>query len=251
MMLDRPVALVTGASRGIGRACAVELARNGFDLAVNYLADQAGALETVRLVGEAGGRAVVLQCDVSIHDAARQLVLRSEEQLGPVEVLVCNAGITRDALLMRMSEDDWDHVIYTNLKGVYNVTKWAVRSMARRRSGRIVNISSVVALRGNPGQSNYAAAKAGIIGFTVSLAKEVARYGITANVVAPGYISTDMTDNLPPDVKEALEGQIPLGRPGTPEEVAYAVAFLSSPQAGYITGQVLPVDGGLSSGFIL
>jgi len=205
----------------------------------------------VRLVGEAGGRAVVLQCDVSIHDAARQLVLRSEEQLGPVEVLVCNAGITRDALLMRMSEDDWDHVIYTNLKGVYNVTKWAVRSMARRRSGRIVNISSVVALRGNPGQSNYAAAKAGIIGFTVSLAKEVARYGITANVVAPGYISTDMTDNLPPDVKEALEGQIPLGRPGTPEEVAYAVAFLSSPQAGYITGQVLPVDGGLSSGFIL
>ena len=185
MMLDRPVALVTGASRGIGRACAVELARNGFDLAVNYLADQAGALETVRLVGEAGGRAVVLQCDVSIHDAARQLVLRSEEQLGPVEVLVCNAGITRDALLMRMSEDDWDHVIYTNLKGVYNVTKWAVRSMARRRSGRIVNISSVVALRGNPGQSNYAAAKAGIIGFTVSLAKEVARYGITANVVAP------------------------------------------------------------------
>ena len=149
-----------------------------------------------------------------------------------------------------MSEDDWDQVLDTNLKGVYNVTKWAAR-MARRRRGRIINISSVVALRGNPGQANYAAAKAGVIGFTLSLAKELASYGITANVVAPGYISTDMTENLPLDVKEAFKRQIPLGRPGTPADVAYAVAFLSSPQAGYITGQVLPVDGGLSSGFIL
>ncbi|HHT84776.1 MAG: 3-oxoacyl-[acyl-carrier-protein] reductase [Bacillota bacterium] len=251
MMLDRPVALVTGASRGIGRACAVELARSGFDIAVNYLADEAGALETVRLVEQAGGRAVALQCDVSMYDAAKHLVQCSEELLGPIEVLVGNAGITRDALLIRMSEDDWDQVLDTNLKGVYNVTKWAVRSMARRRRGRIVNISSVVALRGNPGQANYAAAKAGIIGFTKSLAKEMARYGITANVVAPGYISTDMTENLPLDVKEAFKRQIPLGRPGTPADVAYAVAFLSSPQAGYITGQVLPVDGGLSSGLIL
>ncbi len=251
MMLDRPVALVTGASRGIGRACAVELARNGFDIAVNYVADEAGALETVRLVEQAGGRAVALQCDVSNHDDAKRLVQRSEEQAGPIEVLVGNAGITRDALLMRMSEDDWDQVVNINLKGVYNVTRWAARSMARRRRGRIINISSVVALRGNPGQANYAAAKAGVIGFTLSLAKELAKYGITANVVAPGYISTDMTQNLPLDVKRAFMRQIPLGRPGTPAEVAYAVAFLSSPQAGYITGQVLPVDGGLSSGFII
>ena len=251
MMLDRPVALITGASRGIGRACAVELARNGFDIGVNYLEDEAGALETVRLVQQAGGRAVALKGDVSIHDDAKRLVQRSESELGPIEVLVGNAGITRDALLLRMREDDWDQVIDTNLKGVYNVTRWAAKSMARRRRGRIINISSVVALRGNPGQTNYAAAKAGIIGFTLSLAKELARYGVTANVVAPGYISTDMTNNLSQDVKEAFLRQIPLGRSGTPAEVAYAVAFLASPKAGYITGQVLPVDGGLSSGFII
>ncbi len=250
MMLDRPVALITGASRGIGRACAVELARNGFDIAVNYARDEAGALETVKLVQQAGGRAAALQCDVSVHEAARELVRLSEERVGPIEVLVGNAGITRDALLIRMSEDDWDQVLDTNLKGVYNVTRWAVRPMARRRRGRIVNISSVVAFKGNLGQANYAAAKAGMIGFTISLSKEICRYGITANVVAPGYISTDMTKDLPSDVKEALTRQIPMGRPGTPAEVAHAVAFLSSPQAAYITGQVLPVDGGMSSGFI-
>lgn len=250
MMLDRPVALITGASRGIGRACAVELARNRFDIAVNYARDEAGALETVKLVQQAGGRAAALQCDVSVHEAARELVRLSEERVGPIEVLVGNAGITRDALLIRMSEDDWDQVLDTNLKGVYNVTRWAVRPMARRRRGRIVNISSVVAFKGNLGQANYAAAKAGMIGFTISLSKEICRYGITANVVAPGYISTDMTKDLPSDVKEALTRQIPMGRPGTPAEVAHAVAFLSSPQAAYITGQVLPVDGGMSSGFI-
>ncbi|HHY11958.1 MAG TPA: 3-oxoacyl-[acyl-carrier-protein] reductase [Firmicutes bacterium] len=250
MMLDRPVALITGASRGIGRACAVELARNGFDIAVNYARDEAGALDTVELVQQAGGRAAALQCDVSVHEAARELVRLSEERVGPIEVLVGNAGITRDALLIRMSEDDWDQVLDTNLKGVYNVTRWAVRPMARRRRGRIVNISSVVAFKGNLGQANYAAAKAGMIGFTISLSKEICRYGITANVVAPGYISTDMTKDLPSDVKEALTRQIPMGRPGTPAEVAHAVAFLSSPQAAYITGQVLPVDGGMSSGFI-
>lgn len=168
--------------------------------------------------------------------------------MGPIEVLVGNAGITKDALFVRMSEDDWDQVMSTNLKGVFNVTKWAVRSMARRRRGRIINISSVVALTGNPGQANYSAAKAGVIGFTRTLSKELARYGITANVVAPGYISTDMTKNLPQEVKERLEAQIPLGRPGTASEVAYAVAFLSSSRAAYITGQVLPVDGGMSTG---
>ena len=173
-------------------------------------------METVRLVQQAGGRAVALKGDVSIHDDAKRLVQRSESELGPIEVLVGNAGITRDALLLRMREDDWDQVIDTNLKGVYNVTRWAAKSMARRRRGRIINISSVVALRGNPGQANYAAAKAGIIGFTLSLAKELARYGVTANVVAPGYISTDMTNNLSQDVKEAFLRQIPLGRSGTP-----------------------------------
>lgn len=248
MKSNRPVALVTGASRGIGRACAVELAKCGFNIAVNYVRDEAGAYETVNMVEAADGEARAFQCDVSSHEGSQEWVRLTEDIMGPIEVLVGNAGITKDALFVRMSEDDWDQVMSTNLKGVFNVTKWAVRSMARRRRGRIINISSVVALTGNPGQANYSAAKAGVIGFTRTLSKELARYGITANVVAPGYISTDMTKNLPQEVKERLEAQIPLGRPGTASEVAYAVAFLSSSRAAYITGQVLPVDGGMSTG---
>ncbi len=248
MKSNGPVALVTGASRGIGRACAVELAKSGFNIAVNYVRDEAGAYETVNMVKAGGSEARAFQCDVSSHEGSRELVRLTEDIMGPIEVLIGNAGITKDALFVRMSEDDWDQVMSTNLKGVFNVTKWAVRAMARRRRGKIINISSVVALTGNPGQANYSAAKAGVIGFTRTLSKELARYGITANVVAPGYISTDMTKDLPQEVKERLEAQIPLGRPGTASEVAYAVVFLSSPRAAYITGQVLPVDGGMSTG---
>ncbi|HHW19093.1 MAG TPA: 3-oxoacyl-[acyl-carrier-protein] reductase [Firmicutes bacterium] len=248
MMVDRPCALVTGASRGIGRACALELSREGFKVAVNFNKDEAGALETVELILKEGGEARAYRADVSSHEEAKGLVTLTEEELGPVDVLVANAGITRDALLVRMTEEEWDGVVNTNLKGVYNVTKWAVRSMMKRRKGRVIAISSVVALTGNAGQANYCAAKAGIIGFVRALAREVARYGITANVVAPGFISTDMTKKLPEQARERLSGAIPLGRIGTPEDVAYAVRFLASDRAAYITGQVLPVDGGMSLG---
>jgi len=250
MMLDHAVALVTGGSRGIGRACSLELARMGFKVSVNYSRDENGARKTVALIEESGGEARAYRVDVSSFDEARKLIEVTERELGPIEVLVGNAGITRDALLVRMSEEDWDAVLNIDLKGVYNVTKWAARSMVRRKRGKIINISSVVALSGNIGQANYCAAKAGIIGFTKAIARELSRYGITANVVAPGFIDTDMTRRLPESVKEKLLSTIPLGRAGTPEDVAYAVGFLASPKAAYITGQVLAVDGGMSTGAI-
>jgi len=186
--------------------------------------------------------------DVSSHEESRVLIENVERELGPLDVVVLNAGITKDGLLMRMSEEDWDRVLDVNLKGVYNVAKWAARVMMRRRSGRIIAISSVVALTGNIGQANYCASKAGIIGFVRALARELSRYGITANVVAPGYIQTDMTEHLPNEVKENLTRSIPLGRLGTPEDVASAVSFLAGKGSAYITGQVLPVDGGMSMG---
>jgi 3-oxoacyl-[acyl-carrier protein] reductase len=241
-------ALVTGASRGIGRACALELAKRGFSVAVNYSRDAEGAAATVSAITDAGGRAAAFAGDVSSHDAAKQLIASVEGSLGPLEVLVANAGITRDALLARMSEEDWDAVIDTNLKGVFNVAKWAARSMMRRKSGRIVTLSSVVALTGNMGQANYCASKGGVIGLTRALARELSRYNITVNAVAPGYIDTGMTGELPEEAKARLLSGIPLGRAGKPEDVASAVGFLSSKEAAYITGLVLTVDGGMSLG---
>jgi 3-oxoacyl-[acyl-carrier protein] reductase len=248
MMQGSKVALVTGASRGIGRATALELARRGFAVAVNYARDEEGAKRTVSQIVDEGGAAGLFAADVSSHEGARKLVDDVEASLGPVVALVLNAGITKDALLMRMPEEDWDRVIDVNLKGVYNVLKWGARPMMRRRAGKVVAISSVVALTGNAGQANYCASKAGVIGLMRAAARELSRYGITANVVAPGYIDTDMTKALPEEAKERLSRAIPLGRGGTADDVAKAVAFLASDDAAYITGQVLPVDGGMSMG---
>lgn len=242
------VALVTGASRGIGRACALELSRMGLRVAVNYSRDADGAAATVSSIQAAGGIARSFQADVSSHEEARRLVGDVEGKLGPLEVLVANAGITRDSLLVRMSEEDWDKVMDTNLKGVFNVAKWAARSMMRHKSGRIVSISSVVALTGNLGQANYCASKAGVIGLTRALSRELSRYNITVNAVAPGYIETAMTGELPVEARERLLIGIPLQRAGTAEDVASAVGFLSSERASYITGLVLTVDGGMSLG---
>ncbi len=244
------VALVTGASRGIGRASAIELAIQGYEVAVNYVSNHEAALDTVKHIRALGKTADAFKSDISCHPDAQELVENVENRLGPIEALVLNAGVTKDALLARMTEDYWDTVIDTNLKGAFNVTKWVLRSMMKRKAGRIVAISSVVALTGNIGQTNYCASKAGLIGFVRALAKEGSRYGITANVVAPGYIQTDMTESLPDKVKERLMKAIPLERLGTPEDVSRLVGFLVSPAASYITGQVLPVDGGMSMGSI-
>ncbi|MBD0338366.1 MAG: 3-oxoacyl-[acyl-carrier-protein] reductase [Thermoleophilia bacterium] len=229
-------ALVTGGSRGIGRAIAVELARSGASVVVGY---RSGAEAAETVAAEIGGRAV--QADVSKDDEARRLV----EEAGDLDVLVNNAGITRDGLLMRMPDDDWSAVLDTNLGGVFHTCRAAARGMLKRRAGSIVNVSSVVGVHGNPGQTNYAAAKAGIIGFTKSLARELGNRGVRANVVAPGYISTRLTEELPDDLKELMLQNTPLGRFGSPEDVAGAVRFLCSDEASFITGEVLLVDGGL------
>jgi 3-oxoacyl-[acyl-carrier protein] reductase len=249
-MIPSAVALVTGASRGIGRACALELSRRGYAVAVNYSRDEEGAAGTVSMVTQAGGSARTFRADVSSHEDARRLVAEAEEGLGPLGALVANAGITRDSLLVRMSEEDWGEVLDTNLGGVFNVAKWAARSMMRRKSGRIIAVSSVVALTGNVGQANYCASKAGVIGLVRALARELSRYGITVNAVAPGYIETGMTKELSEEARTRLTSGIPLGRAGVPDDVAAAVGFLASKESSYITGHVLTVDGGMSLGAI-
>ena len=243
--LSGKTAFVTGASRGIGRAIALRLAADGAKVALNFASNSAKAEEVKSAIEAQGGEAMLLQGDVSNFAVVTELIKKVVDAWGRLDILVNNAGITRDNLLLKMSEDDFDKVIATNLKGVFNCTKAVTKLMMKQRGGRIVNLSSVVALKGNVSQTNYAAAKAGIIGFTKSAARELAPRGVTVNAVAPGLIDTDMTAALSEKVKEVMLQEIPAGRPGTPEDVANAVAFLVSDQAAYITGQVLSVDGGM------
>jgi 3-oxoacyl-[acyl-carrier protein] reductase len=240
-----PVALVTGASRGIGAAIAETLARAGFDVAVGYASDATGAANTVAAVQALGQRGIALQADVADDAQAAELVEAAEAELGSLDAVVLNAGITRDGLFVRMSTEDWRAVIDTNLSGAFYVSRAAVRGMLRRRAGTIVAVSSIVGLTGNAGQANYAAAKAGMIGMVKSLAKEVGGRGIRVNAVAPGYIATDMTADLGDDQRDRILAGTPLGRLGTPGDVAAAVAFLCSDDAAFITGSVIRVDGGL------
>lgn len=246
LSLVNRVAIVTGGSRGIGRAIALELARRGAAVVVNYHTSADAAAEVVAEIEASGGQALAVQADVSDFTQAQELVKKTVKELGGLDILVNNAGIIRDNLIMLMAEKDWDNVLTTNLKSTFNCSKAAVRHMMRKRYGRIVNISSVAGQMGNPGQTNYSASKAGQIGFTKALAREVAARNITVNAVAPGYVDTDINVNMPAEAKEAILGLTPLGRTGTPEEIAYAVAFLASDQAAYITGQVLAVDGGMA-----
>ncbi|MFI8438022.1 3-oxoacyl-[acyl-carrier-protein] reductase [Streptomyces sp. NPDC079020] len=247
-MTDRkaPVALVSGGSRGIGRAVVLRLAAEGYDVGFGYQSNERAALELEKEAGELGVRALAVRADVTDAASVKEWVARTESELGPLDVVVCSAGITRDNPLLLMSDEDWHSVLDTNLDGVYNVCRSVIFEMMKRKSGSIINISSVAGVHGNATQSNYSASKAGIIGFSKALAKEVGRYGIRANVVAPGFIETDMTAELAEKVKKDAAKQIPLRRFGQAEEVADLVAFLASERAAYITGSVLQIDGGIT-----
>ncbi|MDR1019715.1 MAG: 3-oxoacyl-[acyl-carrier-protein] reductase [Synergistaceae bacterium] len=240
------VALVTGASRGIGRAVALKLASDGFRVAINYQNSASAAQEVLEQIRASGGTAMTARADVSSAEQVKELFEAVSRELGPVEVLVNNAGITRDNLLMRMSDEEWDSVVRTNLNSVFFCTRAAIRTMMKARFGRIVAMSSVSGLAGNAGQANYAAAKAGILGIIKSIAREAGSRGVTANVIAPGYVETDMTASLAESVRERALAQIPAGRYGLPEDVASVAAFLASDGASYINGQVIAVDGGMT-----
>lgn len=242
----KQTAIVTGGSRGIGRAVAVRLAKDGMNLVINYRGNSAAAEETERMCRELGAEVLLVQGDVSRAEDCEKLAAQAKEAFGRVDVLVNNAGITRDGLLARMTEEDFRAVLDVNLVGPWNMMKAVNRIMMKQRYGRILNLSSVTGLMGNMGQTNYAAAKAGILGMTKSYAREVASRGITVNAVAPGFIDTDMTEATPEGAKDKIITGIPMGRTGKPEDVAEAVAFLASEQAGYITGEVLRVDGGMA-----
>lgn len=238
-------ALVTGASRGIGRGIALELARQGYSVAINYAGNKVKAEEVAELIREMGQKAIVIQADVTNESEVKDMVKTVIKEFGSIDVLVNNAGVTRDNLLMRMKESEFDQVIGTNLKGVFLCMKTVSRQMMKQRSGKIINLSSVVALTGNPGQINYVAAKSGVIGMTKTAAKELASRNILVNAVAPGFIETDMTDELPDAIKEDIFKMIPLARLGQVEDVAKMIAFLASDHANYMTGQVFQVDGGM------
>ncbi|MEW6771482.1 MAG: 3-oxoacyl-[acyl-carrier-protein] reductase [Bacillota bacterium] len=246
MNLNDRIAVITGASRGIGRAVAEALARAGAGVVLNYASRAEDALAVAAGIRDCGGRAEVFQADVSRPDQAAALVDFAVSAFGRLDILVNNAGITRDSLLLRMKDEDWDAVIGVNLKGAFNCARAAARIMMKARWGRIINISSIVGLVGNAGQANYAAAKAGLVGFTKAVARELGSRNVTVNAVAPGYIRTEMTAGLPEAVKKQLQERIVLGRLGEPEEVANLVVFLASDLAGYITGQVIVIDGGMA-----
>ena len=244
-MLEGKIAVVTGASRGIGKAIAKKLAAQGASVVINYNGSADKAEEVKAEIESAGGKAMVMQCNVADFAACEQFIKEIVDTFGRIDLLVNNAGITRDGLMMRMSEEDFADVIDTNLKGTFHCIRFASRQMMKQRSGRIINMSSVVGVAGNAGQVNYSASKAGVIGMTKSAAKELASRGITVNAIAPGFIETDMTNALSDKVKEATLAQIPLARLGQGEDIAAAAAFLASDEAAYITGQVLHVDGGM------
>ena len=245
-MLNGKIAVVTGASRGIGKAIAMKFAQLGATVVINYNGSAQKAEEVKQSITADGGRAVIMQCNVADYDACEAFFKDVINQFGRIDILVNNAGITKDGLIMRMSEEDFTSVVDVNLKGTFHCIRFASRQMMKQRSGRIINMSSVVGISGNAGQINYAASKAGVIGMTKSAAKELASRGITVNAIAPGYIETDMTNVWSDKVKEETMKQIPLGRLGQTEDIAAAAAFLASDEAGYITGQVLAVDGGMA-----